>query len=1180
MMDHWCIYDKNRKKYGPYSAEQLKAFIQQNKVDDSHIIVNNDKTYNVQQAALELDISPQRKIAKFEIIKELGRGGMGVVYHARDTYLQHECAVKFIHFNQSADSLATKRFISEAQSVAQLDHPNIIKIKELNSYSDAQGNNMYYFSMDYVEGISFAHYIKKPISLKKKLQMFFQICEGVAYAHRHKIIHRDLKPQNIIVSQQGTPVILDFGLARNLQKEENITKTGDFVGTPKYIAPEVMHGKKADQRCDIYALGVMLYEILTGFSPFNGENVIELLFQVSHTDAVPPSKVNGSIKKDTSLEIICLKCLEKNPEKRLSCASFLSQEIQCILANKPTQTKPPGFLAQQVIWCRKNRRLLVATAVIFLLAALAIWTVQNQQHQKEIIARDAQIDVRDAEIFHRSAQSISNNVEQFYEKFSRLKGMKSIVADIKMQYQRLEKYIDNKDHKFLSSQQQNLLNFLERSQAIMRYLVLPSIPKIESSIPIENIDGQFELSTANHIAIVDKDERLFAAKIEDSAQKISFERPLATTCRKLAFSPNGKWLATFELDEEGQKICCLYRTESFQKVLRAKTSNSVRVSFAFSTSSKYFAYHDREHGICIVDLTQNIVSKNIPTDGLACYFKFSDNDKHMIYRLNNDYYYAYNLRSQSTKKKINYVSNLFPLWHDNRFTFFGCDFLESYDPKSKKITKHDFVTVSREDLITSAISPDKKTLIWGSTYGNISYLKKIKNNKFRMTHKKQAQGRIKRIGFLNDQLLFIHDATNYFYVRDLATKEIIYREANVLAVEKVGKRLQVVIRDSEKLLTQRWNIPYALQQILKPNKQTSKILAMAARAVQTQAFIAEPCILVQKDSSIEKVILSLRKALIIWEKQGDLYKHNNAKRTVFFDIWATRISQDHKWIALITGTRNSRQNIILVESDKITPQNIEKGYRIIHGNKLHGKRVDQWKDEFYKTSEIRTLGFTANNNLLFNYADELWRYSRSKKSVKKIIKVRTIIRSIQSHPKHDIIAIGQERDHLAFVSQNGETIHQFSFAGASEIKKIAWHPTKIMCAAISGDSKLYLIQKQNDTWSFEELDVVGRKLNISFSPKGDDLAIFTAGNTYLYSLNTKDYINIFSGFHKNQGATFSRDWQYAVFPSKNMDVLLFSLKKLSEFPEYFATPNMKDKQDNIWSRRVQQKFLQYIEMNK
>lgn len=274
------------------------------------------------------------QFSHYEIINEVGRGGMGIVYQAIDTQLNRIVALKVL-LDTSNNEINIQRFFREAEINAKLSHPNIVHIYEVGS------NPQYYIAMEFIEGRTFTSLLnEKTFTLRKKLEIFQQVCEAIEYAHKHKIIHRDLKPQNIIVTHEQLAKIMDFGLAKNISQHSKISFTGQVLGTPKYMSPEQADGKTVDHSTDIYSLGVILYEILTGRVPFDSDNVINILAQLANDKPTLPRQIHSSIPKE--LEAICMKCLEKNPRNRYLSAHVLANEIKAFLTNKPAPTRSPS----------------------------------------------------------------------------------------------------------------------------------------------------------------------------------------------------------------------------------------------------------------------------------------------------------------------------------------------------------------------------------------------------------------------------------------------------------------------------------------------------------------------------------------------------------------------------------------------------------------------------------------------------------------------------------------------------------------------------------------------------------------------------------------------------------------------------------------------------------------------
>jgi serine/threonine protein kinase len=248
-------------------------------------------------------------IFQYEILKKIGSGGMGEVYLAEDTKLNRQVALKFLPVHFASDKTLKTRFISEARAAAKLNHPNIITIHEVGEYDDRP-----YFVMEYVEGNSLADIIGKDgLPSDRAVDITLQICEGLKEAHRAGIVHRDVKPANVIIGKNNRCKILDFGLAA-VQSEERLTQTGSLLGTVEYMSPEHVRGEKVDHRSDIFSLGVLLYEMLTGQLPFKGDYAAGVVYAIINEIPEMLDKHRSDISG--GFQVIIDRALGKDPEKR------------------------------------------------------------------------------------------------------------------------------------------------------------------------------------------------------------------------------------------------------------------------------------------------------------------------------------------------------------------------------------------------------------------------------------------------------------------------------------------------------------------------------------------------------------------------------------------------------------------------------------------------------------------------------------------------------------------------------------------------------------------------------------------------------------------------------------------------------------------------------------------------
>ena len=286
----------------------------------------------VPEDATEFDFGPYR------ILGEVASGGMGIIYRARTVDTGQVYALKALINVENANEKQLRRFIQEAQSAMRLDHPGIVKIHDIGIHE-----NVPYFTMDLIDGKDLHQILRdKSMELVELLGIVVRTCEAVHNAHEHGVIHRDLKPANIIVrARDRAPILTDFGLAKNLDSTFKLTAEGAMVGTPLFLSPEQVAGKadQVDRRCDVYGLGVMLYQILTDRLPFVGRNPYEVYRKVLEEDPTPPSQVRPSIPPD--LEKICLMALAKDREERYPSALAMAEDLQRHLRNQPVVAKLP-----------------------------------------------------------------------------------------------------------------------------------------------------------------------------------------------------------------------------------------------------------------------------------------------------------------------------------------------------------------------------------------------------------------------------------------------------------------------------------------------------------------------------------------------------------------------------------------------------------------------------------------------------------------------------------------------------------------------------------------------------------------------------------------------------------------------------------------------------------------------
>ncbi len=341
----------------------------------------------------------------YEILEELGRGGMGVVYKARQAHLNRLVALKMILLGGHAGPEERLRFLAEAEAIAAIEHSGIVRIHDFGIH-----DGLPFFALEFCAGGSLAAKLDgTPLPAQEAARIVEQVARAMQAAHEQGIIHRDLKPGNVLLGADGKPRVTDFGLARRVEGS-GLTQTGAIMGTPSYMAPEQAQGKKdIGPLADTYSLGAILYECLTGRPPFQAATVFDTIRQVVGEEPVPPRTLNGQVPGD--LETICLKCLHKNPARRYASANDLADDLERFLAGKPVRAQPVAALERGWRWARRNPLVtaLVAVVALSLLAATVVSTYfgvrAEQARQAEAARAISEADAKqEAEHAHRIAQ--------------------------------------------------------------------------------------------------------------------------------------------------------------------------------------------------------------------------------------------------------------------------------------------------------------------------------------------------------------------------------------------------------------------------------------------------------------------------------------------------------------------------------------------------------------------------------------------------------------------------------------------------------------------------------------------------------------------------------------------------------------------------------------------------------
>ena len=369
-----------------------------------------------------IEVSKQQ-LGNYEIIDEIARGGMGVVYRARQVNADRVVALKLIRGNDPG-AQELERFEAEARAAAKLDHPNIVPIFDVGVIAGEP-----FFTMKLIEGLSLSQKLDgKPIDARLAARIVRDVAAGIAHAHQNEIVHRDLKPGNVLLDAGDTPLVTDFGLAKLSDEESDLTRTGQAIGTPAYMPPEQASGdrNKIDHRSDVYSLGALLYACLTGRPPFQGSSAMATVMAVMKDDPVSPRLLNADVTKD--LETICLKCLEKDSTDRYQTALDFHDELTRFLSGEPIFARPVSTVERTLKWIRRNplgtglmAAMLIAAAGLTAAAVANSYSGRlaksldqaNVQHALAVRSRNA------AEELRGQAEQANKEVQQALEHLSK-----------------------------------------------------------------------------------------------------------------------------------------------------------------------------------------------------------------------------------------------------------------------------------------------------------------------------------------------------------------------------------------------------------------------------------------------------------------------------------------------------------------------------------------------------------------------------------------------------------------------------------------------------------------------------------------------------------------------------------------------------------------------------------------
>ncbi len=1090
------------------SLEKNSSFVPEDKVSNPSMILQKASSQVAELFVEKNTVSNQ--FGRYQLKEELGRGGMGKVHLAFDENLNRKVAIKMVLGGGDVSRTMTQRFMQEAQAIARINHPYVIKIFDIG-----QENEVDYFAMEYIQGKSLSQAIKeKEFSSHQIIELLEKVTSAIQEAHQHGIIHRDLKSANIMLDNKGEPRVMDFGLAKIAENDSNLSQSGAILGTPAYMSPEQAQGNssKVDYRSDLYSLGAILYEMLTGVPPFQGQSNMHIMLQVIEKDPVLLRSLNPDIPKD--LEIICLKCLSKEPIKRYQKAEELREDLQCFLDNRPlSYARPPTLLNNTVKWCYRYPAvalLLITITSATILSLWFAWQLHNVNKEKDQVLetslvrlKKAQKEKRTAVQEHQKAQKkLANSLFQMGESHLILKNF--IVS--------AQKIIEANELFHISPElEKSSLPEQRKLKLLMQYSVLPNMakrrkllifpftvkPKEEFTFDFSPVNKMLALSLPDKVAIWNIAETNEVTQNQQADFNLEHARP------PLAFSPDQKF---FVCNNYNQGFA-LYDAKS-QKIID-------RLPF--------FPEVDYWHEVCISNNNRWVATREkVRGPG-------SNNERVTLFDRKQSQHYHLSLGIRSTGKFLTCFSP------DNK-TVIGTkdgsvEAWETSTQKSKFFILNPGYTISAINY-----SPDGLTLIYGTKTGTIFL--------YDFRHKSKIalighRNRITSVLFHPQGRMFVTASEDgEVKLWDSVNKELLYNldikeEVNSLKFDPDGRFLHIITFHQKGASYYQWEIEPFLQKTLLLNPEGEKIFNILQKNF-TDSYAYYPASIA---ISPLKRFIALPTGMLIFLWDQKLNKTYTLTPPISIlplkksEIRECLLSRDERWIVSSHGGHHPQ--IFLRNTS--TPKKI-----IPLGKKVSAR-----------------MTFSPESKYLLIYSNDFLFYDIAKQKYldKDNVSFPMSVTCMKFSPDGHWLAVGSEGS-LVVISAKSllkNRTTKDSFISTNEGKEesvttLAWHQKKIATARLSGAIDLWENKSMtmNDWKKTKTLFFSEEAKQLQFSPNGRFLAIIFASQIIIYDIVYDNQARAVVGYFQAGVASFTSDWNYLVLPSSTGGAILFDTKSPQE----------------------------------